>query len=302
MEKNLTPELLNIDIGNSVFKIASGENRSHFNSKITPIDISMVDVSEAIIYNGLCCAIGQGDYVHDNFKATKDYLEQFILYSIATSTNSEDVNLMLNLPVNQIPNKELLKSRFENKLFQFTINSPSNGLMNITKNINVHKVGVVGESIACYYSLGDELVPFLVVLDIGSKTINYATYTEIGVLDILKSGTLDFGIHELYKNVIEYYKNEYRKTYTISDIDSRIRNNRIEIPKELLTNFIDKIKNSLNAEGFYDFDDYTIKACGGGALVLGEELKKHFSEISILDNALYRNTIGSQLIAEELGL
>jgi Actin like proteins N terminal domain len=295
-------KLVTIDIGNSVFKVGADNELKQFNSMIKEIDINTMDFSEAIVFNDKCCAISQGDYIHDNFKATKSGLEQFILYAISTITEEVEVNLMLNLPVNQIANKELLKDRLQGKEFEFTVNSPLNGLNKEAKIVKINKVGVVGESIACYYSLDDDsLTEFIVIFDIGSKTINFATFTSIGVLDLDKSGTLDFGVHYLYENVIEYYKTEEHKTYTIADIDARVKANKIKIPKEIKENFVDKIKNGLKSKGFYDFDDYSIKVCGGGAIILGNELNSALKDVEVLSNPLFRNNLGSQIIAEGLG-
>lgn len=294
-------KLVTIDIGNSVFKVSHDSTRIEFNSKIKKIDINTMDLTEAIVFNEECYAIAQGDYVHNNFKADKEGLEQFILYAISIIDDDlSDVSLMLNLPVNQLANKELLKSRLLGN-YQYTVNSPLHGLNKKSKNLTISKIGVVSESVAAYYSLGDELSDFTMILDIGSKTINYATFTEIGVNDIAKSDTLDFGIHDLYKDVIDYFKTEHHKTYSIGDIDSRVKANKIQIPNEIKINFIEKLKNNLRAKGFMDFEDYSIKACGGGAIVLKNDLVKNFSDIEILDNALFRNNIGSQLIAESTG-
>ena len=296
-------QLITIDIGNSVFKVGANDKLIEFASMRKEIDVSEIDFAEAIIYNDKVHAIRQGDYVHENFKAKKDGLEEFVLYAISTITEADEVNLMLNLPVNQIANKELLKDRLQDKLFEFTVNSPINGISKQSKLLQISKVGVVAESMSAYYSIDDkELKDFIIVLDIGSKTVNYSTYTRIGEFDFEKSGTLDFGIHNLYGELISYYKQEQYKTYTLSDIDDRMRANRLQYPKELNVNFINKIKNSLRGNGFYDFDEYCIKACGGGAIVLGKELTEQFSEASVLDNPLYRNNIGNKIIAEGLGL
>lgn len=296
-------KIVTIDIGNSVFKVISGDKKIEFNSKIQKIDINTLDMAEAIVYNDECYAISQGDYVHSNFKAEKEGLEQFILYAIATLFDHEDninVDLILNLPNNQLANKNLLKTRLQGT-YQFTINSPSNFINKKPVKVTIDKIGVVAESVASYYSLDDNLTDFICILDIGSKTINYATFTEIGVNDINKTGTLDFGIHALYQEIADYYMNEHHKTYTISDIDARIRANRIDIPKSIKIDFIEKIKNNLNAQGFLDYEDYSLKCCGGGSLVLQNELLDSFKDIEILSNALFRNNIGSKLIAESVG-
>ena len=47
-----------------------------------------------------------------------------------------------------------------------------------------------------------------------------------------------------------------------------------------------------------DFDDYSIKCVGGGSLVLEESLKTGFNDAEILDNAIVRNVMGSEIIAE----
>ena len=293
---------ITIDIGNSSFKI-NGEEI--FDSRIKEVDINCIDHAESIVYNGKAYAIGQGDYIHNNFKADKENLEIFILYAIGKVASSieDNFNLMLNLPINQIANKELLKGRFEGEYFEYTINSPSKNIKSETRLITINKVGVVAEGLATYYSLDDnDLNPFVTILDIGSKSVNYSTFTEVGVNDIDKSNTLDFGIHDFYEDCIQHFKTVKHRTYTISDIDSRIKANKIEIPKSIKEAFVKKIINNLRSKNFYDFDEYSIKGCGGGSLILQEELNQAFKDFKLLDNPVFRNNIGTELIAENLGL
>lgn len=301
---NINPvEKVMIDIGNSVFKLSYKDSMFQFDSKIKKINANTMDFQEAIIYNNECYAISQGDYVHDNFKAEKEGLEQFIFYGLSTIFPDRDnitVNLMLNLPVDQLANKDLLKSRLQNS-YEFIINSPQNNIKNKKRFLTINKIGVVAESVASYYSLGNELEDFITILDIGSKTTNFATFTNVGINDIDKTGTLNIGIHNLYQDLVQYYKTTNHITYKTQDIDIRLRKNRLEIPLDIKKNFIDQIKNGLYEKGFTDYDGYMIKACGGGSLVLGTDLETAFSNCSILDNALFRNAIGSKLISEQLG-
>lgn len=293
---------ITIDIGNSSFKV-NGEEI--FDSRIKEVDINCIDHAEAIVHNGKAYAIGQGDYIHNNFKADKENLDVFILYAIGkfASKTDDEFNLILNLPINQLANKEQLKSRFEGEYFEYSINSPSKNIKKEERMIKINKVGVVAEGLASYYSLNDdELDSFITILDIGSKSVNYSTFTDIGVNDINKSNTLDFGIHDFYEDCIQHFKTIKHKTYTISDIDSRIKAKKIEIPKSIKVDFVKRIINSLQSKNFMDFDDYSIKGCGGGSLILQEELKEAFSDFTMLENPVFRNNIGTELIAENLGL
>lgn len=301
--KSRQAETIQIDLGNSVYKICYKDRLEQFDSKLKAVDINTIDFTEAIVLDDKCYAISQGDYIHDSFKPEKEGLEKFILYAVATMIPYPDdvsVNLMLNLPNKQLSNKDILKKRLE-KSFEFTINSPMNGITKRKRTVKFKKIGVVGESQAAYYSLDEELTNFIIIFDIGSKNINYSTYTKLGVMDIEKSGTLEFGIHELYKNVSEYYLNTKHRNYSISDIDARIRANRLSIPQELKDNFIQQIINGLTGDGFTDYNDYSIKCCGGGSLVIQDRLKEYFDDISVLDNSVYRNVLGSKIIAEQLG-
>lgn len=284
-----------IDLGNSKVKTSKGVQ---FNSQVAQTSVNKVDFTDAIILNDKCYAIGQGQYDNNNIKADKRYLEQLVLYSIACCTNDESVVLFLHLPVNQLSMKPELIGKLQGKTFKFIVNSNSYNVKLQERTVKIEKVAVVGESVAAYYSLGDEVTDFTVLLDIGSKTINYSTYTQIGENDLEKSDTLDFGIHQFYETLIAYYKDEKHKTYTLSDIDKRVVSGKIEIPQFLKDDFVDKIKNALQGKGFMDFDDYSIKCVGGGSLVLEESLKTGFNDAEILDDAIVRNVMGSEIIAE----
>lgn len=287
-----------IDLGNSNVKTNLGVQ---FSSQVVQTSVNNVDFSDAIIYEDKCYAIGQGQYDNNNIKSDKKYVEQLVLYAIACCTKSEETDIFLHLPVNQLTMKPNLIQRLQDKSFNFKVNSHSYGIPLQERTVKIGKVGVVAEAVASYYSLGDEVTEFIVMLDIGSKTINYATYTQIGENDLEKSGTLDFGIHQFYEDVISYYKEEKHKTYTLSDINKRVISKKIDIPQFLSENFVDRIKNALRGKGFMDFDDYSIKCVGGGSLVLEESLKTGFSDAIVLSDAVNRNVMGSELILEALG-
>ena len=290
--------LITMDIGNSIIKTNKGIT---FNSQIMKTNVNNIEFSEAILYKDECFAIGQGEYENSMIKCDKNFLEHFVLYGIACSTKDDDVKLILSIPVNQLSTKENLINRLQGKSFSFIINSNEHNVKLIERSVKISKVAVVGESIASYYSLTDELSEFLTILDIGSKNINYATYTEIGKNDLLKSGTLDFGIHDFYNNIIEYYKNEKHITYSLSDIDKRVKSHRIFIPESMKKTFIEKIKNAITGNGFLDYNDYSLKCVGGGSLVLKDELEESFADAKVIDDPVLRNVRGLELIGNTLG-
>lgn len=289
--------LVTLDMGNSRGKTNAG---IEFSTKILEIDKNKAQFSEFIIIDETCFAISQGNYDHNNVKPEKETYEHFTLYAIACSTNDNSVNLLLNLPINQLPMKQILIDKFKNKTFTFKVNSNVNKIKLHERKIAIKNVEVVGEGISAYYSLDEELDNFISMLDIGSKNINYATYTEIGQLNLAKSGTLDFGLHDFYNDVIVYFKEKQGKTYTIADIDERVRNDKIEIPLGLKTKFVKKIQNELLGRGFFDFQDYAFKAIGGGSLVLKFELMQLFDNLVVLPDAIFRNVRGLELIGESL--
>lgn len=292
-------KFITIDFGNSIVKTNLG---LIFNSQMVKTNVNNIEFSEAIIFNDECYAIGQGDYENNSEKSEKENLEQLILYAISCSTKEDKINLILNVPINQLSTKQDMINRLQNKEFTFIINSNLHNVKLVEKTIKVGKVAVAGEAIASYYTLNEDLDDFITILDIGSKTINYATYTEIGKIDLNKSGTLEFGIHYLYNMVIEYYKNERKITYTIEDVDKRVRAHRIYIPTELKLEFIKKIKNEMIGKGFTDYNDYSIKCVGGGSLVLKDTIEKDcFADAIVLEDALTRNVLGLELIGNTLG-
>ena len=291
-------DFLTIDYGNSIVK--TNKNVS-FNSQIVKTDKDNISFSDAIIINDDCYAIGQGEYENKRVKADKTYIEQFILYAIGCSTDENEVDVIFNLPINQLTSKQDIISKFSNKQFVFTINSQKYRKHLVQKSISICKVGVVAECVAAYYSLSNTVTPFILMLDIGSKTINFAAYTDIGEMDLKKSGTLDFGIHDFYQDIVNYYRKQKRISYSVSDIDKRIRNNKIVIPEELEISFIQRIKNGFEGLGFNDYNDYSIRCSGGGSIVLENSLLAEFDDIKVLENPLFSNVRGSEIIGEAIG-
>lgn len=292
-------EIVVLDLGNSVCKTNKGIS---FDTRISNVDENSVEFSDSIIFDNKCYAIGQGEYEHNNIKSDKVYLEQFVMYGVGCSTKENNIILMLNLPINQLSMKNELIQRLQGKTYKYSMNSSSYNISFKDREIKIEKVAVIAESVASYYSLQDDVNDFVMLLDIGSKTINYATYTQIGQLDMDKSDTIDFGLHDFYESLIKYYKREFHKTYTISDINKRVVSEKIDIPEHLKVEFIEKIKNSLRGHNFFDYNDYSIKCVGGGSVVLKDTLEKSFNDIKVLDEAPFRNVKGTEMIAQALGL
>ena len=81
--------------------------------------------SEIVTYNNKQYFISKGEYDIELRKADKDYMP-LLLAAIAKSTNEQQINLVLNCPINQKDTKEKFKKQLMDITFSRTFHDLNN--------------------------------------------------------------------------------------------------------------------------------------------------------------------------------
>lgn len=270
-----------IDIGNNDIKYLA-ESKGCFSSRIHTHFEANEESFNRVEIDGVKTFIGVGELEKEYNKTDRNLTPQ-ILFAIHNATHERDINLCLLLPVNQMKLKERLINRYQNTKFISKING-------IDKEININKCIVLPESLCTYYSLTNPS-PFQMIIDIGSKTVNWCAY-ENGKLvmnDTETIGTLDF------YNTICTIENAKGSKFKIEDIQNQINRNRITVDireyKSFLRDIMDRIKAKI------DVKNYDVMFAGGGALLLKLVLDA-IPSVDIHPDALYSNAIGAANICK----
>ena len=104
-----------IDIGNYNFKY-KGDAQGLFSSKYHTNFEPNPEAYERIEFNGVTTYIGVGELEREYNKADKNIIPQ-VLYAISKATKDNDINLCLLMPLNQLPQKQVIIDKFAGKSF-----------------------------------------------------------------------------------------------------------------------------------------------------------------------------------------
>lgn len=245
-------KLVTIDIGNWEFKV-KGRERIHFSASFRQGKETNIDAFEHVDYKGVTTVIGGGEIEKEPNK-TDRVIEPQILYGISKATKDAETNLCLLLPIVQLMQRQVLIERFQNKTFKYKVNGQD-------KEVTINKVIVLPEGQTAYYSL-DNPDPYTLLLDIGSKTVNWCCYRD-GKLE--KNGTVKLGVNDFY-NDIKDVENAKGEDYVMEDIPHQIKRGVIKVEKQFYTDFMKKILDKIKGEKI-NTKNYNPVFTGGGALV-----------------------------------
>lgn len=272
-----------IDLGNYNIKYYS-DNKGTFSAKYSTKFNSNGDMFERIEVDGKITYIAVGTLEREFNKVKKNYLAQ-VLYAIDKATNETDINLCLLLPIVQMTNKNSFINAFKEKIFSYKVNG-------ILKTIKINKVVVLPEGYVSYFALENiNKNEDTLVIDIGSRTVNYSWFLNDKVQD---SFTEKLGVFDFYTNVKDY-QNSLGEDFSEEDIERLIKNNRIQVESKLYIDFFKEILNK--TKGKINLKTFNVYFVGGGALLL-----KKYIEVNtpgkIYEDAAYANVIGAYRLCE----
>lgn len=280
---------ITVDLGNYNVKFM-GDRKGIFSSKYSTKFNSNSEMFERIEYDGEITYIGIGTLDNEFVKVNKNYMAS-LLYAITKATNESDINLGLLLPVGQMSNKEKYIKRLENNTFNFKVNGQP-------KTINIFKVAVLPESYSAFYAIKDNIVssedgviPDALVIDIGSRTVNYTSFLN-GKIE--KNFTERLGVLDFY-NTVKEIENANGEDYVDEDIERLINTNRIVVDSKIYKDFFKDILNRTKSK--VNIKNYKVYFTGGGALVLREFIQTN-TPATVIDDAVFANVIGAHKLCE----
>lgn len=273
-----------VDLGNYNTKYL-GENKGMFSSKISTAFNPNGEVYERVEFKGTTTYITVGELEREYSKANKNYIP-ILLYAISKATTDTNINLCLLLPVNQLPNKQKMIDELKGKSFEFKVKD-------ITRKVYIHNVAVLPEGYVSYYSIDNTDNDDILIIDVGSRTVNYASFIE-GKIE--KNFTNRIGVFEFYSKVKEI-ENSKGEDFVEEDIERLIKRGRIEVSHDM---YLDFLKDILNyTKGQINIKNYTVYFTGGGAMMLEEYIKSN-TPCKIHEDAVYSNVIGAYNLCKQV--
>lgn len=275
-----------IDLGNYNIKYL-GESKGVFSSLYHANFEPNETAFERIEVNGKKYFIGVGSYSLEYTKANKECLIPQVLYAIGQANNGNNIttDLCVLLPIEQMPKKEEIINLLQKRFFRCEINGK-------TVNIRIEKCLVLPECQTARFSL-ESPSEDLLLLDIGSRTLNFAAYSN-NKLNI--NGTARLGIINLYEKIMTI-ENAKGNDYVLSDIETQIRRGKIVVPDEVYVGFFRELLNAIKTK--VSIQKYDVVFLGGGALVLKEIIQK-IDGVEIHDNPVFASVFGALEVAKEL--
>ncbi|MDB1970734.1 ParM/StbA family protein [Clostridium tertium] len=273
-----------VDLGNYNTKYL-GENKGMFSSKISTAFNPNGEMFERIEFNGTTTYITVGRLEREYSKADKNYMP-ILLYAISKATTDTNINLCLLLPVNQLPSKERMIGELKGKSFEFKIKG-------LIRKVFIHNVAILPEGYVSYYSIDNPDNDDILIIDVGSRTVNYASFIE-GKIE--KNFTNRIGVFEFYSKVKEI-ENSKGEDLVEEDIERLIKRGRIEVSHDM---YLDFLKDILNyTKGQINIKNYTVYFTGGGAMMLEEYIKSN-TPCKIYEDAIYSNVIGAYNLCKQV--
>ncbi|AKA70168.1 ParM/StbA family protein [Clostridium scatologenes] len=273
-----------IDLGNMNIKYIGQSGKGDFSSKISTDYKAYEEGYQRIQQDDKITYIGIGSLSREFNKVDRDYTSQ-LLYALAKANNDIDIietNLTLLLPAGQMDNKGKIIEMLKGKEFNFKFNG-------VDKMVKVHKIMVLPEGYASFYSLSEEdKDKDICILDLGSRTINICCMIngEIETLTTVKYGSFDF-----YTKIKNLEKGE---DYKEEDIPRLIKNGTIKVIEKSYKEFRDDILNYIKP--YVNIKTYQkIVLTGGTSLMLEKELDGKVLKVDyeVNEDALNSNIKGA---------
>lgn len=280
---------LEIDLGNYNIKTSTGVIfRSTFEhgKPLNPIG------ENVITYDGKSYTMEKGTFDNRYNKAKKNFLPN-LFYAIIKSSNptDEEFNLMLTYPLENEKVADEFKSILTDKEFKVEY---QRGQKIVNRNIKIHDVKCIGESLSSYYTLNpSERGEDLFIVNIGGRTSDVSVFQNRRMVDkfTIPSGTLD-----LFEDILSRWNNEHGDNKKVEDAERLINKGYItdcEVEyKQFLDDLMNKIEKKLDRKTYINY--YT----GGGSELLKDLIEGYLSPNGIvMDNPLFSDANGSREIA-----
>lgn len=276
--------ILAVDLGNYNTKTSTGFS---FSSRFTTGEFAPVG-EETLEFNGTTYVMAKGSFEFTFNKAQKNYMPN-LLYAIGKSTQEEEINLVLGVPLDNLGIRETFKKELLNKKFDFIINGEK-------RHIEIKKFATVGEGMSSFYVLSPlDKEKDLIIIDIGGRTSNVAAFIN---KRCEKKFTVNIGMIDLYDR-IKTKLNESGNNYNVEEIERLIKSEFIDSKivnseKEII---LDSIMNEIELK--LKYNTYSLAFTGGGSIDLHDAINKKFKSAIFIPDALFSNVKGNKIIADQ---
>ncbi|MGL5151237.1 MAG: ParM/StbA family protein [Clostridium sp.] len=246
--------------------------------------------AECIEYGDKKYIFGKGEFDKTFSKARKNF-EISLLYGLGKSGFNGEMNLILLLPANQMPSKDIIIDRLKGKEFSFKINGEE-------FTISFNRVAVLKEGWSSFYSLPKRNDGLIAILDIGGRTTDIFTFNN-GIQEQEKS--LPIGTMNMFSDIADELvaSGQNRK---IEDVHKLFNNGLIhqEDFDHIFKSYAIKISNNIKVD-IENLQDYKIFVTGGGSEFLDNHIKKLYINVEKIKDVLCSNCNGSDLVGKAKG-
>lgn len=278
-----------VDLGNYNVKCACEGKTFKFSSKIDNTFNANNELFDRINYNGVTTKIGVGKLDREFNKTDKNYMPS-LLYAISQATESENINLCLLLPNNQMTQKAKFIEELKSKTFEFEVNG-------YQRKVTINEMTVLPESYTSYYMLNESAKnDYVAIIDIGSRTVNLTTMAKS---NLEKTNTFALGTFNFY-SMIRKLEDSNGNNYTEEEIERLIDRGVIKVQSSIYNDFFKMLLNEIKAE-ISNLKAYEVYFCGGGSLLLEKYIKSlKLKNIHIVDNAEFSNVKGAEKLCSKV--
>ncbi|MFL0167628.1 hypothetical protein [Candidatus Clostridium helianthi] len=251
--------------------------------------------------------IGEGEYDTILDKTKKENFLPMLCAALGMSTKEQVVRVVAGLPINQYKSKakeKLEQIIQDNRMLNFKLNG-------IERHIIIENFAVTAEGIATYYSLPVEQRKELkdkdiILLDIGGRTSDIALIKAGKKRTIGESTSLEIGMINIYKDIINEVNSRYTLGLDIEDAEYILKHG-LEVDgikqetrfiKDILLNNIKKVFKELNV--CYPVRTSPILVTGGGGEAFFKAIYRRYPTAKMVDNHMFSNAIGYKKVGEKL--
>lgn len=292
---NLIEEMkkITIDLGNSNYKMIVGEKKIIDNSNVEEVKQGTFGAYEV---NGRSYLFGEGaaeKYNTNKICMEKKALLGKALYSVADDNESVEVTTLLPLSL-YVENEN--KNRFKELLVgEYTVTNKNN----FTKKFTVKDVNICCEGFSSLVMKPQLLKEALFLIDIGGVDLTACFVNRTPVTT--QFFTSERGMNIFFMELAKVLTSKTLESYT--NKDAELLYNKYEVLEEELKEIIDSFAMEYIQKNIYKkLVDIGYKKLihklvlvGGGAIALERYLKAD-DNIIILENALWANVEGAELI------
>lgn len=279
-------KIIAIDLGN--FNIKNSDNII-FQTRYQEGTLDGYAGGNEITFEGKSYVMETGNWEHEGNKAIKNYMPN-LLYSLSKSipnnVTEATFDVVLGLPILQMPQKEKLKEKLEKQTFNFKLN-------NMQKSFTINRVAVIAEGFSSLYVLGEaERGKDILMIDIGGKTVNVVEYSN---RKVGKKDTLHVGAFKLYGKIKDKLSGD-GKTHNLDEIERLVKNGWITDIEKEKKQFLADILNELKEN--FDIETYNVYFTGGGSLLISDVINSTINNLNLVPNPLFSNCLGNLNIAK----